>query len=207
MGGGIRSVVGSVAKADFGVLLLASLGRLRYSESMIGRPENREAATHYFTYINQIGSGDIVAILEQQLYETAALFSSISDGASLYRYAPDKWSLRQVLSHVTDAERMFAFRALWFARGFEAPLPGFDQNVGVAGANADAIPWGAHVEEFRQVRRATSSFFRNLSGDAWMRTGTADGNQFTVRALSYIIAGHFAHHVAILRERYLPGRL
>jgi DinB superfamily len=190
---------------DFGVLSLASPGRLRYSEAMLGRPENSEAATYYFTYINQIGKGDIVAILEQQLYETAALFSSISEGTSLYRYAPDKWSLREVLNHITDAERMFAFRALWFARGFHAPLPGFDQNVGVAGANADAVPWGAHLEEFRRVRFATISFFRNMSADAWMRTGNADGNQFTVRALSYIIAGHFAHHVAIVRGRYLPG--
>jgi DinB superfamily len=189
------------------VLFFARPCRLRYSEAMLGRPENSEAAAYYFTYINQIGSGDIVAILEQQLYETAALFSSISEGASLYRYAPDKWSLRQVMNHITDAERMFAFRALWFARGFEAPLPGFDQNIGVAGANADAIPWNAQTEEFRQVRRATASFFRNLSPDAWMRTGVADGNQFTVRALSYIIAGHFAHHVAIVRERYLPDRL
>ena len=178
---------------------------MRYCEAMIGRPENSEAASYYFTYINQIGKGDIVAILEQQLYETAALFASISEGTSLYRYAPDKWSLRQVMNHITDAERMFAFRALWFARGFAAPLPGFDQNVGVAGANADVVPWGAHLEEFRRVRFATISFFRNLPADAWMRTGIADGNQFTVRALSYIIAGHFAHHVGILRERYLPG--
>ena len=130
MRGALRSIEGSVAKGRFfGALSFASLCRMRYSEAMIGRPENSEAASYYFTYINQIGKGDIVAILEQQLYETAALFASISEGTSLYRYAPDKWSLRQVMNHITDAERMFAFRALWFARGFEAPLPGFDQNI------------------------------------------------------------------------------
>jgi hypothetical protein len=188
---------------DFAALIFATHCQLRYIGAMIGRPENSEAATYYFTYINRIGTGDIVAILEQQLYETAALFSSISEGTSLYRYAPDKWSIRQVMNHISDTERMFTFRALWFARGFEIPLPGFDQNIGVAGANADAVAWGAHIEEFRQVRRATSSLFRNLPPDAWMRTGMGDGNPFTVRALAYIIAGHFAHHVAILRERYL----
>ena len=98
---------------------------------------------------------------------------------------------------------MFLYRALWFARGFDTPLPGFDQNVAVPAAAADQFSWASHVEEFRAVRAATLAFFRNLPEDAWSRTGIASGNPVTVRALAYIIAGHVAHHIAILQERYL----
>ena len=108
-----------------------------------------------------------------------------------------------MLNHITDTERAFAFRALWFARGFQAPLPSYDQNIAAAGAEADNVSWSAHVEEFRRVRLSTISLFRNLPAEAWTRSGIASDNPFTVRALAYIIAGHVAHHVAVLRERYL----
>ena len=104
---------------------------------------------------------------------------------------------------MTDTERAFAFRALWFARGFGAALPSYDQEVAASGAKADSVSWAAHVEEFERVRQATISLFRNLPPDAWMRSGMASGNLFTVRALAFIIPGHVAHHVKILRERYL----
>jgi hypothetical protein len=116
---------------------------------------------------------------------------------------PDKWSIRQVLNHVTDTERAFAFRALWFARGFATPLPGYDQNIAAAGAGADGVSWSAHVEEFRRVRFSTISLFRNMPPEAWTRGGIASEKPFTVRAVAFIIAGHLAHHIAILRERYL----
>src|ERR1700723_3518473 len=119
---------------------------------MTGRPQNTEAAPYYFTYIDQVAGDDIASIIERQLVDSLALFAGISEEASRKRYAPDKWSIRQVLNHVTDTERAFAFRALWFARGFEAPLPGYDQNIAAAGAEADSVSWDAHVEEFRQVR-------------------------------------------------------
>jgi hypothetical protein len=170
---------------------------------MIGRPQETEAAPHYFTYINQVEGDDISSIIERQLDDSLALFHGISEEMSEHRYAPDKWSIRQVLNHVTDNERAFAFRALWFARGFDAPLPGFDQNIAAAGADADRIYWSAHVEEFRRVRLSTISLFRHLPPEAWMRTGIASDNPFTVRAMAFIVAGHVAHHVAILRERYL----
>jgi hypothetical protein len=170
---------------------------------MIGRPQETEAAPHYFTYINQVEGDDITSIIERQLDDSLALFHGISEEMSEHRYAPDKWSIRQVLNHVTDNERAFAFRALWFARGFDAPLPGFDQNIAAAGADADRIYWSAHVEEFRRVRLSTISLFRHLPPEAWMRTGIASDNPFTVRAMAFIVAGHVAHHVAILRERYL----
>ena len=173
---------------------------------MIGRPENTEAALYYFTYINQTPGDDPLAAIEPQLSDCLALFAGISEEQSLYRYAAEKWSIRQVLNHMTDTERAFAFRALWFARGFQSPLPDYDQNIAAAGAEADRISWAAHVEEFRQVRLASLSLLKNLPPDAWMKTGIASNNRFTVRAMAYIIPGHVAHHLGILRGRYLIGR-
>src|SRR5579863_9888871 len=106
---------------------------------MIGRPEESEAAKYYFTYIDRVVGDDVVAAIEGQLESSWALFLRISEDKSLHRYAPDKWSIRQVLNHVTDSERAFAFRALWFARGFTTPLPSYDQNVSAAGALADLV--------------------------------------------------------------------
>jgi hypothetical protein len=170
---------------------------------MTGRPERSEAAASYFTYIDQVDGASAEAIFASQLEDSAGLFSGVSEEKSLHRYAPDKWSIRQVLNHVTDMERAFAFRALWFARGFDTPLPGIDQNIAASGAEADRVSWAAHVEEFRRVRLATISLFANLPSEAWMRSGVASDNSFTVRALAYITAGHFAHHIRTLRERYL----
>jgi hypothetical protein len=106
---------------------------------------------------------------------------------------------------VTDTERAFAFRALWFARGFSEPLPGFDSDIAAAGANANKLGWTDLIDEFRQVRVATLLLFRNLSAEAWMRTGIASTYSFTVRALAFITAGHVEHHLRILRERYLAS--
>lgn len=169
---------------------------------MTARPQPAEAAAYYFTYINQVTGDDAVSIVETQLEEAMSFFAGISEERSQHRYLPDKWSIRQVVNHVTDTERAFAFRALWFARGFQAPLPGYDQNVAAAGAEADAISWSDHLEEFRRVRLSTISLFRNMPSEAWTRSGIASDNPFTVRALAYIIAGHLAHHLTILRERY-----
>ncbi len=169
---------------------------------MLGHPEKTEAAPYYFTYIDRVATNDPIAALETQLPDALGFFAGIAEKTSLHRYAPEKWSFRQVLNHITDTERAFSFRALWFARGFETPLPGYDQNIGAAGADADKITWLAHVEEFRHVRLSTISLFKNLPPQAWLRTGIADGNPFTVRALAFIIAGHVTHHLTILRERY-----
>jgi hypothetical protein len=170
---------------------------------MTGRPENDEAAPYYFTYIDQVTGDDPAAVIESQLEEALPFFSRVSEERSLYRYAPEKWSIRQVLNHVTDTERVTAIRAFWFARGFETPLPSYDQNVAAAGAEADSVSWAAHVEEFRCVRLSTISLFRNMPSHAWMRRGIASDNPFTVRAVAYIIAGHLEHHIRLLRERYV----
>ncbi|HLW52988.1 MAG TPA: DinB family protein [Candidatus Angelobacter sp.] len=171
--------------------------------TIIGVPEKTEAAPYYFTYIDLVSSGDVMSVLEQQVNEVTPVLRGISEEKSLYRYAPGKWTIRQSWSHVNDAERVFVSRALWFARGFDSPLPSFDQDIGVAGAQADSIAWARHVDEFRDIRQATLSLFRNLPDEAWKKRGTASGNQFTVRAMAYIVAGHTAHHLAILKERYL----
>jgi hypothetical protein len=166
------------------------------------RPDRTEAAEYYFTYIDQVPDGDICEILRAQSAGALNLFELISEDQSLQRYAPGKWSIREVLSHLNDAERLFVFRAFWFARGFETPLPSFDQNVAVATAGADERPWPSHVEEFRAIREATLTFFDSLPKEAWSRRGIASDNPFSVRGLAYITAGHVAHHIRILRDQY-----
>jgi hypothetical protein len=170
---------------------------------MIGRPDRNEAADYYYTYIDQVGEGDIRDVLERQSSETMSLLRTIVDEQSRQRYAADKWSIREVVGHINDTERLFVFRALWFARGFDSALPSFDQNVAIASAGADDRPWPSHVDEFAAVRAATAAFFRHLPDDAWSRRGIASDHPFTVRALAYITAGHVTHHIRILKERYL----
>lgn len=170
---------------------------------MIGLPERTEAPAYYFKYIDRISGGNVLEELANQRDEALELFAAISEERSVHRYAPEKWSIRQVLNHVNDTERVFLFRAFWFARGFETPLPSYDQEVATAMARADEVPWSRNVEEFEGVRRTTLDFFANLPADAWMKSGIASDNPFTVRALAFITAGHAAHHVAILREKYL----
>lgn len=167
------------------------------------RPEAYEAVPYYFTYIDKVPSGDIRKTLVTQARQTRAFLEGISEKKSRHRYAPGKWSLRQVLSHINDTERLFVFRAYWFARGFDSPLPSFEQEVAIAAAGADDVSWARHVEEFAAVRTATTTFFRNLPDAAWSRKGIASGNSFTVRALAWIAAGHAAHHIGLLKERYL----
>jgi DinB superfamily len=167
------------------------------------RPERSEAAEYYFNYIDQVPAGDIREVLAAQSSDLQPLFEKISEEQSLHRYAPDKWSIREVLSHVNDTERVFTFRALWFARGFDQPMPSFDQDIAVAGASADRRTWASHVEEFKAIRSASLALFKSLPEDAWSRQGTASGHGVTVRALAFITAGHMAHHARVVRERYL----
>ena len=175
-------------------------------------PDRTEAAEYYFIYIDQVPEGDICDLLEAQGSETLDLLRGVSDEASLHRYAPGKWSIREVVNHLSDTERLALFRAFWFARGFDSALPSFDQTIAAEAANADGRPWPGLVEEFRAARAATVAFFRGLPPDAWDRRGIASDNPFTVRALAYLAVGHVTHHIKILRERYLaasasPGRL
>jgi len=176
---------------------------IRTPEKM-GPPEPGEAAPYYSRYIDRVPGGDILGVLETQREQIRAFLTGISDEISLRRYIPEKWSIRQVWSHVNDTELVFLSRAFWFARGFDSPLPSYDQDIAAAAAGAAEVPWSDHVEAFEGTRRATLAFFRTLPAQAWTRSGIASGNPFTVRALAYIIAGHVAHHRAVLEERYLP---
>jgi hypothetical protein len=173
---------------------------------MARRPARSEAPDYYFKYIDQVPEGEICAILAAQAGEALAILREVSDDHSLYRYDQDKWSLREVLGHINDCERLFVGRAFWFARGFDTPLPSFDQNIAMAASDAHARPWKSHVEEFSMVRESTLAFFSNLPSHAWSRRGIASDSTFTVRALAFIAAGHVAHHMAIINSRYLPAR-
>jgi hypothetical protein len=165
-------------------------------------PGRHEAATYYFSYIDLVPRGDVRTIFERQHVDVLRFLESIPEVKGGYRYAPDKWSVSEVVNHLSDTERMLSFRAFWFARGFDTPLPSFEQEIAAEHAHAGAHGLRHHVEEFGAVRAATVNLFRHLPADAWQRAGIASGNPFTVRALAFIIAGHVEHHVAILKERY-----
>lgn len=170
---------------------------------MIAVPDRTEAAEYYFRYIDLVPGGEILDLLESQGDELATLLTGISETHSRHRYAPGKWSIREVVAHLIDAERLFVFRAMWIARGQEAPLPSFDQDSAATAAQADERSWSGLIEEFRSLRASTASFFRTLPGEAWSRRGIASDNPVTVRALAYIVHGHVAHHIRVLQERYL----
>ena len=131
---------------------------------MTGRPAAHEFASYYSTYVDLISSDDILGTLQSQLDTTLSALTGISEDKSLHRYAADKWSIRQLLNHVTDTERVFVYRALWFARGFDTALPGFDQNVAVPTAAAEQFSWASHVEDFRAVRAATLDVLSQFAG-------------------------------------------
>jgi hypothetical protein len=171
--------------------------------SMRGRPQTSEAASFYWKYIDRVAGDDPIRALVQQLGEAMELCATVSEELSMHRYAPEKWSMRQALSHVTDTERAFAFRALWFGRGFTGALESFDDKTASTGAEAERVSWDCHMEEFRQVRLSTISLFKNMPEEAWARSGVVGGNPITVKALAFLCAGHAEHHLAILRERYL----
>ena len=167
------------------------------------RPQTTEAAEYYFKYIDLITSDDIVPAFENQMGEMLQFLSGISEEQSLHSYEPGKWTIREVLNHVNDGERLFSGRAFWFARGFNDALPSFDQDIAVQMAHANNTSWAELVEEFKNVRLGTISFFKSLPEEAWARTGVASDNPVSVNALAYIIAGHVAHHRRVLQEKYL----
>ena len=170
---------------------------------MITPPEVTEYNSYYGRYVSLVPGRDLTQTLDAQLAQTLPILRGISEEKSLHRYAPGKWSIKEMLGHLIDGERIFTYRALRFARRDGTPLPGFDQDPYVAAAHFDAQPWTDLIAEFEHVRRSTILFFRALTSEDLMRIGTASQNAITVRALGYIIAGHELHHIGILRDRYL----
>ncbi|HJU64164.1 MAG TPA: DinB family protein [Gemmatimonadaceae bacterium] len=169
----------------------------------LSRPEAADYAPYYGRYIEQVPDGDVLRLLEDQISSTLRLLRGIPEERGGHRYAPEKWSIKDVVGHLSDAERIFAYRSLRIARGDETPLPGFDQDPYVTNGNFDRRTLADLASELESVRAATLSLFRGLDAAAFARRGTASGVVFTVRALPYIIAGHERHHVTILRSRYL----
>jgi hypothetical protein len=172
-------------------------------ETRIPRPPDGEYLPYYGKYISLVPDGDIVETLRTQIGDTSALLRGISEESASYRYAPDKWSIKEVVGHLADVERIMAYRALRVARDDKTPLPGFDENAFVPAANFEARSLVSLAHELTQVRAATVAFFETLDPVAATRRGTANDATITARALAYIIAGHERHHLKLLRERYL----
>lgn len=169
------------------------------------RPESADIPPYYRRYVERVPDGDVVETLARQLDDTLDVIRRFTPDREEHRYAPDKWSVREVVGHLADSERVFALRALWIARAAEAEQPGFDENAWADVSNAGSRPLGDLVEELRSVRAATVSLLRGLEADAWSRRGTANGVGFTVRGLAWVTAGHELHTRAVLRERYLEA--
>jgi uncharacterized damage-inducible protein DinB len=165
-------------------------------------PAYDEYAEYYRRYVDAVPAGDLLVTLERQLEEMVTLLDTFGEARAGHRYGPGKWSVKEVVGHVVDAERIFTMRALCAARGETAPLPSFDENAYVAHSNADARTLNALMGELTAVRRATLALFRSLDETALARRVTASGYPVTARALAWITAGHDRHHARILRERY-----
>lgn len=165
-----------------------------------------EIAEYYHKYLDRVPPGDIQAFLREQTDRIMAVLEDIPDSFASHRYEPGKWSIRQLMGHISDTERVFSFRAFWFARGLPEPQPSFDQDIAVAHAADDRRDWWGLTREFREVRASTLDFFDSLDDAAWSRGGVASGNPATVRAMAWVIGGHAEHHLAILNERYLTSR-
>ena len=169
----------------------------------LSRPGPGEFPEHFGKYVEQVAGSDVLEALRGQIRETVATLREVSEEASLARYEVGKWSLREVVGHLIDTERIMAYRALRIARADRTPLPGFDQDGYIVAAGFDGREWGGLIDEFELVRRANLPLFEGLSEEAWGRTGISNGKEITVRALAYVIAGHEVHHMRIVRERYL----
>ena len=166
------------------------------------RPEPGECAPPFFAYISLVPDGDVLASLDRQIQETTSRLEALPPAKADFAYAPGKWTIKQVVGHLVDAERIFSYRALRLARGDSTPLPGFDENAYVPAAAAERRTLSDLLAEFNAVRRSTLALFRYLPAEAPTRMGTVNGATMSVRAVAWIIAGHERHHRRILEERY-----
>lgn len=170
---------------------------------MIARPAADEYSPYYDTYISKVPHLDLFDVLRTQLHQTARLLEDLTEHQADHRYAPGKWTLREVVGHLIDSERIFSYRMLCVARGDTTSLPGFDEDKYAAVSNVNTRPMNAVTVEFAHVRSATISLVESLDDEAIGRRGSANGSPITPRALAFIIAGHEAHHMGVIRERYL----
>jgi uncharacterized damage-inducible protein DinB len=173
------------------------------ANSMALKPVSDEYADYYGKYVDLVSAGSIVETLEQQMKETQRLLSALTDEQASYRYAPDKWSIKQLIGHLIDGEHIFAYRALRFARGDRTPLPGFEQDDYVTNGDFDDVSIEELVRALANIRAASVDFFGQLSEEAWDRRGIANDSEVSVRAIAWIIAGHELHHRRVIETRYL----
>lgn len=167
------------------------------------RPMETEYPPYYKQYINEVEGDDIIWVLENQLNDFRELVSTISEDKKTYSYAKGKWTIAELLGHVIDTERIFAFRALCFARNDPNPLPGFEQDDYIKYSNFNNRSIRSFIDEFTYLRKSNNILFGNFGEETFHRKGTANNKQVTVNALLFIIAGHFNHHMTFLKERYL----
>jgi hypothetical protein len=170
----------------------------------IERPPSGEYAPPFERYVSRVEGSDILAALARQKAELPAALAAVRGDAETFRYADDKWSIRQVVGHVLDAERIFGYRAVCVARGEAGSLPAFDENAYVANASFDDVPLAELLDEFGHVREGHVALFRHLRPEAWRRIGAANAHPISARALAFIMVGHVRHHLGVLQERYLP---
>ncbi len=169
------------------------------------RPQQGDYALYYENYVALVPSGDFLEILQNQRRELIEMLSPLSEQQAEFRYASGKWSIKEVIGHITDAERIFAYRLLRIARGDQTPLASFEQDGYIANGNFSARKLSGLLEEFSAVREATICLTSSLDHDAWYRRGTASQKEVSVLALAFIIAGHERHHRLILEKHYLPA--
>ncbi len=167
------------------------------------RPTQSEYAPYYEAYISQVNENDILPVLRSQMDELDVLLGRVEPAQETFRYAEGKWSIRELVGHLIDGERVFGYRVFCIARGEQQNLPGFDQNDYMSTAPYDRIELEDLLSELRLIRLGNIAMLRTLDEEAWSRTGTANDNQVTVRALTFIMAGHLRHHMGVLRDKYL----
>jgi hypothetical protein len=171
----------------------------------MNRPESTEFAPYYEKYISLVDGNDALPVLVQQPAELRSMFSGLAEEKGTFAYAEGKWTLKELLSHLVDGERIFSYRVLRISRGDETPLEGFEQDDYIENSNANNRTFADLLEEFDLQRRSNMLLLNNISDDGSKRMGTASDNPVSVRALAYVMAGHTRHHLNVLRERYLAG--
>jgi DinB superfamily len=176
------------------------------TSQLIALPAPGEYAPYYSRYIDPVRDEDVLAALKKLGKTTAQLLAGISEGRAMFRYAPGKWSIKEIVGHLTDAERVFSYRAVCIARGETAPLPGFDENAYVDQASFDSHTLVELASDLAATRSATVGLFERLNAAELARVGTANGKPISVRALAFIILGHERHHLRVLNERYLDAK-
>jgi uncharacterized damage-inducible protein DinB len=170
---------------------------------LITRPAEREHDPAFSRYIMRVPEGNLIPLFESQTQTTRNFFEKLTEEKANYSYAPGKWSIKEVLGHVLDFERVFAYRTLCIARGEEQPLPGYDENDYARYSGYDRIVLPEILQHYAHVRASTLALLKQIPDDAWTRTGTVNGKSISLRALAYIMPGHERHHMNVIAERYL----